>query len=748
MHKQVHILHSVMKLPIIATLTSLFLTVLPTRGTVSDMPEGWARCTSIYSADDYNLTGGADGSLIVLRSNGKDMRDIVYDAVTTHDVVIFDGKGGDFEISSAMYFISLSGKSLIGVNGACFRTTYSVPQEVRDMLDEMDVNSLSGVAEDNLGGTLSNGIYVAEQKELTIRQALIDRFGDPTEPYRNAGVFSFNNCSNIIIRNLDFAGPGSLDVGGADLLTLYECDHAWVDHCRFTDGLDGNLDIVNNSDFITVSDCHFRYTGKSYNHPLSNLTSGTEITDGSPQKNNISWFRCYWDEGCLGRMPFVCFGIQHIMNCYWDCTKGTCIDARSHAKVLIEKSFFTSKISNPLAIRDNTVAYDWRSNILQNRTAPESNATVSVPYKYTAKDVLAVVSTVKNTSTGAGPTLTAPYTRELSTSPSVIDFGRIYSDTPVETKFNISAYGYEVPSSITLTAPDGVVISTDPDGNYSSSLRIDAGDESFIQADIYVKAKFNQAGIFNSPIVGTTSDRTYNFPLSADVVGLNGEKKTATIQWPLDKGTSNQVSATTNLPDAFNNASFGTGEKIFIHSAQKLKNSQVFTLFNPTDAIGKVIDRECFINFDVTSAQGYVFVPTKLRFNAARIGTDMCLIDVECFRDSESPQKLLTVFQPARSNDYSEIELPLNNSGVGESLHIRIYLYNMSANKQLAIRDFVIEGDVYATQSDAELTAADGKEEPAEYFDLQGMRVENPQAGKPYVVRNGSNSSKKIIYTD
>lgn len=745
MPKRAPLENTEMKLPIIATLAALIFTVLPSRGNVGDMPEGWARCTSIYSADDYDLTGGADGSLIVVRSNGKDMRKIVYDAVTFHDVIIFDGKDGDFEISSSISFSALHGKTLIGVNGACFRTTYVVPQEVRDMLDEMDVNSIDD-PEGYTGATLSNGSFVAELREFTIRQAMIDRYGDPKEPYRYSGVFSFHNCSNIIIRNLDFVGPGSLDLGGSDLLTLLESDHVWVDHCRFTDGLDGNFDIVNNSDMITVSNCHFRYTDKSYNHPLSNLTSGSEITDGSPQKNNISWIRCFWDEGCRGRMPYVSFGIQHILNCYWDCTKGTCIDAHMYAKVLVENSYFTSKISNPLAIRDDNVTYEWRGNVVQNRTPPSSNASISVPYKYTAKDVLAVPSALKNSTTGVGPTLSAPYSRALSTSPSAIDFGRIYANTPVESKFNISAFGKDVPSYIILTAPDGILLSTDPEGQYSSSLRIETSDDSFIQADIYIKAEFGDAGNFASSIVGTTPDRTYYIPLSADVVGINGEKKDATIVWPFDKGTSTPAKATTNLPEAFSNASFGTGEKIYIHSAQKVKDSQTFTLFNPTEAIGKSVDQDCCINFDVTAAPGYIFVPTKIKFDAARVATDMCLIDVVCFRDSETPQKLLTAFQPARSTDYSEIELPLNNSGVGESLHVIVYLYNMSANKQLALGNIEIEGNVYASQSGADLIQADENCETVEYFDMQGVRIDNPQAGKPYVVRDGHNSSKKIIY--
>lgn len=734
-----------MKLPATISLLVFILTSIPAWGNEINRPEGWVTCSSIYSAGDYDVTGGADGSLIVLRSTGSDMRDIIVKAVNTHDIIVFDGKNGDFEVSSSISLQSLNGRTLIGVNGACLRTAYSVPQEVREMLDELNVNSLSQHAGDNLGGTLSNGVYVAEQCELTIRQSLIDRYGDTKEPYRNSGVFIFNGCSNFILRNLDFVGPGSLDVGGADLLTFNACDHVWVDHCRFTDGLDGNLDIVNNSDFVTVSDTRFRYTEKSYNHPLSNLNSGTAITDGSPQKNNISWIRCFWDEGCKGRMPLTGFGIHHLLNCYWDCTKGTCIDAHDQSKLLIENSFFTSKISRALAERDENVLYEWRGSVWQGKASLQSNATINVPYNYTAADVLTVPTIIKD----AGPTLTDPYSKVLSSSPSDIDFGKIYASHPVNGKFNLSAFGSKTPSSITLTAPEGIQLSIDPSKGYFSSLIIEATDENLLQADIYIRASFNHSGKNDLSIEVSMPDQTFKIPVKADVTGLEGERQEVTLIWPLNNGASSETKAKATLPEAFSNASFSIGGKIHIHSSLNIGNSQTFTLFNPTEAISKVADDECCIVFDVITAPGYIFIPKELKLNASRIGTDMCYLDIECYRDSGTPQKLISGFQPHRSSNtpsYSNIELPLANAGVGNSLRIKTYLYNMLATKQLALNDITIEGDVYVSnQSAITSTLSDEEIAKTEYYDLLGRRIEHPQDGRIYLMRDGAGRSKIII---
>ena len=118
-------------------------------------------------------------------------------------------------------------------------------------LDKANVKSLSSSS--GTGGTLSNGKTVDEKREQVTRQTLIDLTGDSNESYRNAGIFKISGGSNIIIRNLKFVGPGPCDVGGEDLIDCTGTTHLWVDHCEFTDGQDGNFDITNSADFVTVS---------------------------------------------------------------------------------------------------------------------------------------------------------------------------------------------------------------------------------------------------------------------------------------------------------------------------------------------------------------------------------------------------------------------------------------------------------------------------------------------------------------
>ena len=50
--------------------------------------------------------------------------------------------------------------------------------------------------------------------------------------------------------------------------------HVWFDHCDVSDGTDGNLDIVNGSDYVTISWTKFHYTPRT--DPTGNDNTGAE----------------------------------------------------------------------------------------------------------------------------------------------------------------------------------------------------------------------------------------------------------------------------------------------------------------------------------------------------------------------------------------------------------------------------------------------------------------------------------------
>jgi len=142
-----------------------------------------------------------------------------------------------------------------------------------------------------------------------------------------SGILNLKSgSSNVIIRNLIFEGPGAYDVDGRDNLTSEGCINLWVDHCEFQDGTDGNFDIKNTSDNLTVSWCKFTYLkpavaggpGGSNDHRFSNLIGSSSTDVPADGHYSVTFQNCYWAAGCKDRMPRSRNGQLHILNCYYN----------------------------------------------------------------------------------------------------------------------------------------------------------------------------------------------------------------------------------------------------------------------------------------------------------------------------------------------------------------------------------------------------------------------------------------------
>ena len=376
-------------------------------------PFGFCTSDSLNGTGTFDVTGGGcytypisgdfTGKVIVLKSNGQDMREAIESAVKQNDVIIFDGSGGDFIVSSNVA-IRTSDKTLLGVNNARLCTRWYVTDEIRKLLDDNEVPILS--TSGGTGGTLSNGKRVSEAAEFTTRQLLINYTGDPNESYRNSGIMSLSRCSNIIIRNLTFVGPGSIDVGGSDLMSAGRATHCWVDHCAFMDGMDGNFDITMQSDFFTVSWCTFSYTSRSYMHQNTNLVgSGDRFVQDENFLNTTFAFN-WWGEGCNQRMPMARFGTIHMLNNYYSCAgAGRCINARTDSEFLIEGNYFDEGVRHIFSQND-AKRWTWAaSNYCAEPFTPSSSGdAVAVPYDYTVAPASDVPAAVREQS---GPTLFA-----------------------------------------------------------------------------------------------------------------------------------------------------------------------------------------------------------------------------------------------------------------------------------------------------------------------------------------------------
>ena len=364
------------------------------------------------AASTYSITGGGcytypipdgfTGTYTILKSEGvdTDMKAKIQNAIKQYDVVILDGSEGNFIVSSNIGF-ERGNKTILGINNARLCTKWSVTSEIKTALDQAGVPSMSTSGG---GGTLSNGSKVSEEAEYNTRQIIINLTGDKSETYRNSGIFSLNK-ENVIIRNITFVGPGSIDVSGNDLISATGAKHCWIDHCEFIDGMDGNFDITNSSDFFTVSWCTFSYTDRSYMHQNTNLI-GSNDNEATGYLNTTFAF-CWWGTGCRARMPMARVGKIHMLNNYYSCANnGTaCINPRKNSEFLVEGNYFDTGVKK-VYTQSSAVAVTWKDDnyIAESSVSKPSSfgTAVTVPYDYTVASYSDVSTVVKEK---AGATL-------------------------------------------------------------------------------------------------------------------------------------------------------------------------------------------------------------------------------------------------------------------------------------------------------------------------------------------------------
>lgn len=369
-------------------IVATMLTASIAKGQLADQdlnkPFGWSVCTSATSGDDYELAGGGKATAKILTSTGGDMKTVIKNAISNNSVVVLDGSNGDFVVSAPIEISGKSNKTIVGINGARICTQFCMTDEIKSALDKAGVKSAS--TSSGTGGTLSNGSKVSEAREYLTRQTIIDLTGDASEAYKNSGCMKISNSENIIVRNLKLAGPGSVDVGGADVISCTNSKHVWIDHCDFTDGMDGNLDITNESDYVTVSWCTFSYTERSYDHMNTNLIGSSDSYTADEGKLKITYANCIWGNGCKQRMPMGRYGTIHVLNNYYNCAgNSAAINPRKNSKFVIEGNNFAKGVKSIFSQSD-AAAWQWKgANVFTETYSPKNGGSdITLPYSYTA----------------------------------------------------------------------------------------------------------------------------------------------------------------------------------------------------------------------------------------------------------------------------------------------------------------------------------------------------------------------------
>jgi len=145
------------------------------------------------------------------------------------------------------------------------------------------------------------------------------------------GVISVRG-DNCIIQNLIF-GPSD-----SDTLELSGATRIFLHKCEFYDGADALLDIVRQSDKVTVSWCKFYYVDQLEHREVTLVGNGRQEDTG---KLHVTMHHNWYAEGCHSVMPTVRYGQVHIYNNYYNSVASKfCIGIGQHSRIRVENTVF------------------------------------------------------------------------------------------------------------------------------------------------------------------------------------------------------------------------------------------------------------------------------------------------------------------------------------------------------------------------------------------------------------------------
>lgn len=243
-----------------------------------------------------------------------------------------------------------------------------------------------------------------------------------TQPSKGSGI-KISGSKNVILRNISVQGVGAVDEDDEDCLQInHESKNIWIDHVHVYDGHDGNMDIVNQSDYITVSWSKFTYTSKSKNHQFSNLFGNSDSKTADANALKITVHHNWWGDGVKERMPRVRFGQVHVVNnLYTSSAASYCVRAGMKANIRVESNVFIG-VKNPLDY-NNQSKEDAKVSMINNYYEKTSGNTTgqgtafTPPYQMSVTDVsnqAKAYALRDSIQAYAGPTLPAPGSSQVT----------------------------------------------------------------------------------------------------------------------------------------------------------------------------------------------------------------------------------------------------------------------------------------------------------------------------------------------
>ncbi|MFF5251315.1 polysaccharide lyase family 1 protein [Streptomyces leeuwenhoekii] len=142
--------------------------------------------------------------------------------------------------------------------------------------------------------------------------------------------------NNVVIRNLRFT-----DASDDSISVTNRAHHVWIDHCDFSQGYDGLLDIKRESDYVTVSWNHF------HDHSKTCLLGHNDSYTADRGKLRVTYHHNFFD-GTDQRHPRVRFAEPvHVYNNLYRNNRLYGVASTEDAGVLVEANYFEN-VAHPI----------------------------------------------------------------------------------------------------------------------------------------------------------------------------------------------------------------------------------------------------------------------------------------------------------------------------------------------------------------------------------------------------------------
>jgi pectate lyase len=226
------------------------------------------------------------------------------------------------------------------------------------------------------------------------------------------GGLRISGASNVIVRNLKIVGNNCSDSpmdcsGGADAVSIGDgAHHVWFDHCDISDGSDGNLDVNDGADYVTVSWTKFWYSGqRPGGHQFSNLVGSSDNSPEDVGHLRVSYHHNWWGDHIDERMPRVRYGQVHIFNSLYTAAGNSyCVGVGYFANILTEANVYfgvRDPIESASYANEQSVVVSRNNLYVDSSGRKEDRGTdvFSPPYAYALDDVRTLRARVEG---GAG----------------------------------------------------------------------------------------------------------------------------------------------------------------------------------------------------------------------------------------------------------------------------------------------------------------------------------------------------------